>query len=135
MQEFTEPALVSPPTEGNLTDHLLESERIAGGQAAISLPDGSGWKDMTYTQFADDVRAVAKGIAASGVQVGDRVGIMSRTRYEWTLADYALWYAGAVPVPIYETSSAEQVEWILGDSGAVGVFLESDKHKAVFDQV
>ena len=135
MQEFTEPALVSAPTEGNLTDHLLESERVAGGQAAISLPDGDGWKNLTYREFAAQVRDVAKGIAASGVQVGDRVGIMSRTRYEWTLADYALWYAGAVPVPIYETSSAEQVEWILGDSGAVGVFLESDKHKEVFDQV
>ncbi len=135
MQEFTEPALVSPPVEGNLTDQLLESERVAAGQPAISLPAGDGWKDMTYKQFADEVRAVAKGIAASGVDVGDRVGIMSRTRYEWTLADYALWYAGAVPVPIYETSSAEQVEWILGDSGAVGVFLESDKHKETFAQV
>ena len=60
---------------------------------------------------------------------------MSRTRYEWTFADYATWYAGAVPVPIYETSSAEQVEWILGDGGAVGVFLETDKHVAVFDEV
>ncbi len=135
MKEFSEPALVAPPTEGNLTDHLVESERVAGGQAAISLPDGDGWRDLTYRQFADEVRAVAKGIAASGVEVGDRVGIMSRTRYEWTLMDYALWYAGAVPVPIYETSSAEQVEWILGDSGAVGVVLESDRHKAVFDEV
>ena len=66
---------------------------------------------------------------------GDRVGIMSSTRYEWTLVDYALWYAGAVPVPIYETSSAEQVEWILSDSGAVGVFLEGPKHAAVFEEV
>lgn len=80
MQEFTEPALVSAPTEGNLTDHLLESERVAGGQAAISLPDGDGWKNLTYREFAAQVRDVAKGIAASGVQVGDRVGIMSRTR-------------------------------------------------------
>ncbi len=135
MQEFTEPELVSPPTTGNLSDHLLDSERLAPNQPAIALPSGGGWTDLTYQEFADDVRAVAKGVAASGVQVGDRVGIMSRTRYEWTLVDYALWYAGAVPVPIYETSSAEQVEWILGDSGAVGVFLESDKHKEVFDQV
>lgn len=135
MKEFSEPALVTVPTEGNLADHLLESERVAGGQAAISLPDGDGWRTLTYREFADQVRAVAKGIAASGVEVGDRVGIMSRTRYEWTLMDYALWYAGAVPVPIYETSSAEQVEWILGDSGAVGVVLESDRHKAVFDEV
>ncbi len=135
MQEFSEPALVSVPTEGNLTDHLLANERSAGTTAAIALPDGDGWRDLDYRQFADRVRAVAKGIVASGVEVGDRVGIMGRTSFEWTLFDYALWYAGAVPVPIYETSSAEQVEWILSDSGAVGVVLESARHREVFEQV
>lgn len=135
IQEFTEPELVSPPVTGSLTDQLLDSERTAPDTAAIALPRDGGWHTLTYREFADDVRAVAKGIVASGVAVGERVGIMSRTRYEWTLVDYALWYAGAVPVPIYETSSAEQVEWILGDSGAVGVFLESERHVAVVDQV
>jgi long-chain acyl-CoA synthetase len=135
MKEYTEPALIDPPVVGSLVDHLLESERVAGTEPAISLPDRAGWRTMTYAEFADDVRAVAKGIAATGVRPGDRVGIMSRTRYEWTLVDYALWYAGAVPVPIYETSSAEQVQWILSDSGAVGVFLESDKNVDVFAAV
>jgi long-chain acyl-CoA synthetase len=90
---------------------------------------------VTSQQFLDQVKAVAKGIVASGVEPGQRVGIMSRTRYDWTVADYAIWYAGATVVPIYETSSAEQVEWILGDSNAVGVFLESAKNKKVFDEV
>ena len=62
---------------------------------------------------------MAKGLIAAGVQAGDRVGLMAKTRYEWTLVDFAIWTAGAVTVPIYETSSAEQVQWILGDSGAV----------------
>jgi long-chain acyl-CoA synthetase len=136
MQEFTEPQLVSPPKSGSLASFLIESERAAPDGNAVSIPQADGtWRDLTYSQFADEVRELARGIAASGVAVGDRVGIMSRTRYEWTLIDFALWYAGAVPVPIYETSSAEQVEWILSDSGAVGVFLESDHHQEVFDQV
>ena len=136
MKEFAEPALVEAPTTGNLASFLIESERIAPTGPAMSIPQSDGtWSDMTYSEFAEDVRTLARGIAASGVAVGDRVAIMSRTRYEWTLLDFALWYAGAVPVPIYETSSAEQVEWILGNSGAVGVFLESDAHVAVFDEV
>lgn len=135
MRQYSEPALIEPVTNGNLTDHLLDCEQNSGEVAAIALPTGNGWRDLTYREFTHEVRALAKGIVASGVRSGDRVGIMSRTRYEWTLADYALWFAGAVPVPLYETSSAEQVRWILGDSGAVGIFLESDRHKAVFDEV
>ena len=136
MKEYAEPALFEAPTTGNLASFLIESERIAPTGPAMSIPQSDGtWSDMTYSEFAEDVRTLARGIAASGVAVGDRVAIMSRTRYEWTLLDFALWYAGAVPVPIYETSSAEQVEWILGNSGAVGVFLESDAHVAVFDEV
>lgn len=136
MKEFSEPAIVAPPTTGSLASFLIESEKADPQGDAISIPQPDGsWKQMSYSQFADEVRTLARGIAASGVAVGDRVGIMSRTRYEWTLTDFALWYAGAVPVPIYETSSAEQVEWILGDSGAVGVFLETDHHVDVLGEV
>jgi long-chain acyl-CoA synthetase len=74
------------------------------------------------------VHALAKGFIAAGVQAGDRVALMSHTRYEWTLIDYALWTAGAVVVPIYETSSAEQVEWILSDSGARALVVETAAH-------
>ena len=93
------------------------------------------WSDVTARQFADEVRALAKGLIAAGVQAGDRVGLMSRTTYEWTLIDYAIWTAGAVTVPVYETSSAEQVEWILSDSGARAVFAENDAHAATITGV
>ena len=86
---------------------------------------GAGWQDVTAAEFAGQVAQLAKGLIAAGVGVGDRVGLMSRTRYEWTLVDYALWYVGAVTVPIYETSSPEQIGWILSDSGAVLVIAES----------
>jgi long-chain acyl-CoA synthetase len=135
MKEFTEAAVVDPPKEGSLVDHLTENVAAYGGSVALRRKTPSGWSDMTFTQFHDEVRAVAKGIAAAGVQPGDRIGVMSSTRYEWTLVDYAIWYAGAVSVPIYETSSAEQVEWCLSDSGAVAVFLEGPRHAAVFQDV
>ncbi len=135
MQEFTETAVVEAPTTGSLIDHLTDNVAEAPHAVALRRKRLDRWDDITYKAFHEEVRGVAKGIAAAGVQPGDRVGIMSSTRYEWTLVDYALWYAGAVPVPIYETSSAEQVEWILSDSGAVGVFLEGPKHAAVFEEV
>ena len=79
---------------------------------------------MTAAEFLAEVQGVAKGLMAAGVGAGDRVGLMAKTRYEWTLIDFAIWTAGAVTVPIYETSSAEQVQWILSDSGAVACFVE-----------
>ena len=88
------------------------------------------WQDVTAAQFLGEVRAVAKGLVAAGIEAGDRVGLISRTRYEWTLLDYAIWFAGAATVPIYETSSAEQVEWILSDSGARAVVAETPEHLA-----
>jgi long-chain acyl-CoA synthetase len=81
------------------------------------------------------VRAIAKGLMALGVDFGQRVALMSRTRYEWTLFDYAIGYAGAASVPIYETSSADQVQWILADSGAVAVVLESEKLKRLYESI
>jgi long-chain acyl-CoA synthetase len=133
--EFSVAAIVPPPTSGSLVDDIVDNAQTAPHRVALSVNRGGAWVGVTSQQFLDQVKAVAKGIVASGVEPGQRVGIMSRTRYDWTVADYAIWYAGATVVPIYETSSAEQVEWILGDSNAVGVFLESAKNKAVFDEV
>jgi len=101
----------------------------------LSVKRGGEWIGVTSTQFLDEVKAVAKGIIANGVAPGERIAVMSRNRYEWTVVDYAIWYAGAASVPVYETSSAEQVQWILSDSGSVAVFLESHRHKAVYDEV
>ncbi|MBM3687250.1 MAG: long-chain fatty acid--CoA ligase, partial [Actinobacteria bacterium] len=127
--------MVPPPTSGSLVDDIVDNAQTAPHRIALSVNRGGAWVGVTSQQFLDQVKAVAKGIIASGVEPGQRVGIMSRTRYDWTVADYAIWYAGGTVVPIYETSSAEQVEWILGDSNAVGVFLESAKNKKVFDEV
>lgn len=133
--EFSVAAIIPPPTSGSLVDDIVDNAQTAPHRVALSVNRGGAWVGVTSQQFLDQVKAVAKGIVASGVEPGQRVGIMSRTRYDWTVADYAIWYAGATVVPIYETSSAEQVEWILGDSNAVGVFLESAKNKSVFDEV
>nr|WP_221308618.1 long-chain fatty acid--CoA ligase [Nocardiopsis mwathae] len=95
---------------------------------ALRVQEAGQWRDVTCREFRDDVVAIAKALIAAGIEHGDRVGLMSRTRYEWTTIDYAVWSVGAVTVPIYETSSAEQVEWILGDSEAKAVFVEGEAH-------
>jgi long-chain acyl-CoA synthetase len=135
MREYTSPALAEPAKEANLTDCLIGQAIARPHAVGFSRRVGDRWEDITYRDFLGEATAVAKGLAASGVNDGDRVGLMSRTRYEWTLFDFAIWLAGAVPVPIYETSSAEQVQWILSDSGAVGVVVESPDHAAVVDSV
>jgi long-chain acyl-CoA synthetase len=135
MREFQEAALIDYPSFGNLTDDVERRVSHDSREVMLRRRLGASWADVTTGEFRREVMEVAKGIIASGVAPGDRVGVVSSTRYEWTLVDYAIWYAGAVTVPIYETSSAEQVQWILSDSGAVAAFLEGDKHKAVFDEV
>jgi long-chain acyl-CoA synthetase len=130
LHEKSTPALAPATTEGSLADLPARHRRDNPGRAAFAVRAGSGWRDVSAKDFADQVEALAKGFIAAGVTPGSAVGIMSRTRYEWTLTDFALWTAGAIPVPIYETSSPDQVEWILKDSGAVGVVLETEKHKS-----
>ncbi|BCJ62721.1 AMP-dependent synthetase/ligase [Micromonospora endophytica] len=92
---------------------------------------GGGPLPVTCRQFRDDVLALARGFLAAGVAHADRVGLLCRTRYEWTLVDYALWSIGAVTVPIYDTSSVDQIRWIIGDSGAVGCVVETAEHAAI----
>ncbi|GAA3459020.1 long-chain fatty acid--CoA ligase [Saccharothrix longispora] len=121
--------------EENLTDMVwANAERFGNAVSFRRRVDGT-WVDVTARDFAAQVLAVAKGLVAAGLQPGDRVGLMSKTRYEWTLLDFAIWHAGCVVVPIYETSSAEQVEWILSDSGAKAVFVETAVHRASVDSV
>src|SRR3989440_9287386 len=124
------PALAHIPANANLADVVFR--RAAEQPQAVVLRRPSGpsgvageWTDVTASQFSGEVIALAKGLIAAGVEPGDRVALMSHTRYEWTLIDYAIWTAGAVTVPVYETSSAEQAEWILSDSGARACFVET----------
>ena len=135
MREIIEPALVGPAASGSLCDDVERRASQEPNELMLRRRHGDEWRDVSAATFRSEVVRVAKGLIAAGVRPGDRVGLMSATRYEWTLADYAIWYAGAVTVPIYETSSAEQIHWILSDSEAVGFFLEGDKHLAAFDEV
>ncbi|WP_073260616.1 AMP-dependent synthetase/ligase [Cryptosporangium aurantiacum] len=135
MREFAQPAVYTVPDGADLTDMVWSAADEVPEKVTFRRPSGSGWADVTAAQFRSEVIGVAKGLIASGVQPGDRIGLMARTRYEWTLVDYAIWSAGAVTVPIYETSSAEQVQWILGDSGAVGVVVESSGHQSLVESV
>ncbi|MFC8714155.1 AMP-dependent synthetase/ligase [Streptomyces sp. NPDC057197] len=135
MREFSLPALYEVPADGNLTDIVRRNAAQHPEVAVIARKAGGVWQDVTAREFLTEVRAAAKGLIASGVQPGDRVGLMSRTRYEWTLLDFAIWSAGAVTVPVYETSSAEQVRWILGDSGATACLVETDAHAAAVESV
>jgi long-chain acyl-CoA synthetase len=135
VREFSVPPLVVVPPETNITDLVLRQAAKPSNPALFSRLDSAGaWQDIRATDFLADVSVLAKGLMASGVAVGDRVGIMSRTRYEWALVDFAIWFAGAVSVPIYETSSPSQVAWNLGDSGAVAAFGEAAHHEDVIRQ-
>ncbi len=133
--EISIPAVVAVPTTGSVVDHAVENAEKHPSRIALSVPRGDAWVGVTSQEFLDQVRAVAKGIIANGVDAGERIGVMSRTRYEWTVVDYAIWYAGCVSVPVYETSSAEQIQWMLSDSGAVAVFVESEKNRRTYDEV
>ncbi|HET6268748.1 MAG TPA: long-chain fatty acid--CoA ligase [Arthrobacter sp.] len=135
MREISVPPLVNVPRELNITDLVLRQAAKASNPALFSRLDASGqWQDIRAIDFLADASLLAKGLMASGVAAGDRVGIMSRTRYEWSLVDFAIWLAGAISVPIYETSSASQVAWNLGDSGAVAAFGESAQHEGIIRQ-
>jgi long-chain acyl-CoA synthetase len=129
VREISLPALAEIPATANLAGTVFR--RAAEQPQAVVMrrsasPGAYGsWIDVTASQFRDEVVALAKGLVAAGIEPGDRVALMSHTRYEWTLIDYAIWTAGAVTVPVYETSSAEQAEWILSDSGARACFAET----------
>ncbi|MEI8214384.1 MAG: AMP-binding protein, partial [Actinomycetota bacterium] len=125
MNEVTNPAVIPAATTGNLTNLIAERAWFEPDRITMSRPLGDGWQPLTARQVEEEIRATAKGLVAAGIQIGDRVAIMARTRYEWTILDFAIWYAGGCVVPIYDTSSAEQVDWILNDSGAVGLIVET----------
>ncbi|MGW8376553.1 AMP-dependent synthetase/ligase [Streptomyces sp. ODS28] len=135
MREFSLPALYEVPADGNLTDLIRRNASQHPDVPVVARKRNGTWEDITAAAFLDEVTGAAKGLIAAGVQPGDRVGLMSRTRYEWTLLDFAIWAAGAVTVPVYETSSPEQIAWILGDSGAVACLVETEAHSKAVESV
>ncbi|OKK21260.1 long-chain fatty acid--CoA ligase [Streptomyces sp. CB00455] len=125
VREVRVPALAGPPVSGSLGDIPFDNARQAPGEAVLARKQRDGtWRDVTAAEFAAEVTAVAKGLIAEGLREGDRLAIMARTTYEWTLLDFAAWAAGLVTVPVYPTSSALQARWIIHDSGAVACAVE-----------
>lgn len=136
-----EPVITDPQVPG-LAEEVWDNARRDPQAVQFVLPDPDprswpahhSWRDgaslVSCAAFRDDVHDVALGFIAAGIEHGDRVALLSRTRYEWTLVDYALWAIGAVTVPIYDTASPEQIEWVLTDSNAVGCVIETGDHAA-----
>lgn len=136
MIQFDTPVVVPADPEANATDLLVQRVAATPDSVLFSLPTAEGgWSPVTTREFYDQVIALAKGFVAAGIQPGDKVGLMSKVRYEWTLIDFAMWFAGGILVPVYETNSPAQVRWSLSDSGAIAAILETADHFTRFDEV
>ncbi len=135
MDTVSSPIVVPADAQANATVLLLDRLMSTPDDALFSVPAGAGWRDITTREFYHQVIALAKGFIAAGIEPGSRVGLMCKTRYEWTLIDFAMWFAGAALVPIYETSSPSQIEWILNDSEACALILETVEHDDRFSEV
>lgn len=136
MREFTVPPLATAPPVGGLADAVFDHAQTDPGRVALGRKDDEGeWHDVTSAEFRDEVLALAKGLLAQGVRFGDRVAIMCRTRYEWTLFDFALWAVGAQSVPVYPTSSAEQVLWMMHDAEVSACMVEHEDHAMTIGSV
>ncbi|MFC6013917.1 AMP-dependent synthetase/ligase [Nocardia lasii] len=136
MREFEVPASYTIPDDANNSDNVFRFGEESPNTVLFNVPNGSGgWNDVTAAQFQKAVTGVAKGLIASGVELGDRVAIMAATRYEWTLLDFAIWAAGGVTVAIYDSSAAEQAKWILQDSETKILVVENAKHLATIEEI
>ena len=136
MKVFEVPSMVDADQKSNITDLLINRVNMDPSLALMSKQvEPNVWQDVKAGDYLDEVKALAKGFIAAGIKPGQRVGIMSHTNYEWALCDFALWFAGAVSVPIYESSAPSQIEWILGDSGSVAVIFENTEMVSLFKTV
>jgi long-chain acyl-CoA synthetase len=135
MHEFSVPANYVADLQENLTDDVFDHAERWPDHPGFSRRVADHWVPVTYRETAEQVTRLAAGLIASGVQAGDRVALFSRTRFEWMLCDFAIWTAGGVTVPVYETSSAEQVQWIFTDSGAVAAFVETEVHAKIIAEL
>ncbi|HEX4358319.1 MAG TPA: long-chain fatty acid--CoA ligase [Pseudonocardia sp.] len=130
MREYIVPAIDEVADGESLSDAVFDNAERFPDTVSFRRKVGTGWVDVTAKDFAEQVAGVAAGLIAEGVTPGDRVALLSGTRYEWTVIDYAIAAVGATTVPIYQTSSNEQITWILTDSGAVAAITETDAHRA-----
>ncbi len=135
MRELSVPANIPPIVSGNVTDHIEDLVNRNPDFPSLAIQKDDQWSTVSAEQFRSQVRSVAKGLIADGLMPSDRIAILSRTRYEWTVADYAIWYAGCITVPIYETSSPEQVEWIISDANVVATFFEAQRTTHAFTPI
>src|ERR1700754_611042 len=130
MREIALPPLAELPHRGGLAELVFTNAEEAPSAVVFSRKVDGRWLDVTAEQFRREVVELARGLISAGIGQGDRIGIFSGNQYEWTLFDFGIWAAGAVSVPIYATSSAEQVQWILSDSGAVAVVVDNNEGAA-----
>lgn len=136
MRTYELPILIESPSHENITDLLLQRAAATPNLALFGVEDQPGiWREVSAQAFLEQVQDLARGFIASGIKPGDAVAIMSRTRYEWALIDFALWFAGAVSVPIYETSAPAQIEWVLSDSNSVALIVETSDHEARYQKI
>jgi len=136
VRESSVPALAEPQLTGGLADSVFASAVADPGHPVLARRAGDGgWHSVGAAEFRDEVLATAKGLLHQGIRFGDRVALMSRTRYEWTVLDYALWAIGAQSVPLYPSASAEQARWILADSQAVACVVEHEDHAMTIGSV
>lgn len=134
MREISVPLAVETPAESNTTELLVRQARKPSNPALFSRRAGEEWEDLPATEVLAEVTALAKGLVAAGVEPGDRVGLMSSNRLEWSLLDFAIWFAGAISVPVYESSAPTQLAWNLEDSGAVALVVETPQLKEVYER-
>ncbi|GAC51959.1 AMP-dependent synthetase/ligase [Gordonia amicalis] len=135
MSEYSVPAKFSIADDENCTNIIFDLAQRSPQHVVFRHKQGDTWAPITAADAAARISSIAKGLIASGVNPGDRVALLSRTRLEWNLFDFAIWSAGAITVPIYDSSSASQIEWIMRDSGAVAIVLEDDGHRAAFESI
>ena len=136
MRTYELPILIESPSHENITDLLIQRAAATPNLALFGVEDQPGkWREVSAQAFLEQVQDLARGFIASGIRPGDAVAIMSRTRYEWALVDFALWFAGAVSVPIYETSAPAQIEWVLADSNSVALIVETAEHEARYQKI
>ncbi len=133
--EFSVPAEFSIPDDANATDIIFDIAERTPDQVVFHDKVDGQWQPITAGEAVARIVALAKGLIAEGISPGDRVALLSRTRIEWTLIDFAIWAAGGITVPIYDSSSGPQIEWILRDSEARVIVLEDNAHRVAFNTV